>query len=199
MSGKSFPVKRLALTVAAFAVVAVAGIATVAIVPALAAGSSLEQRRQRSRPRPPPRRPGRGRSRRDGSRWRCSAPRSQQTGLSRDDRVEGPPQRRDPGADRRLQGAGGRERRHAKITARLTKAVAKGTITQAQATALSSAATAGISQAHEPRTSARTSTFASADSPGDACDDPLLRCRRLDRASPSDPGRRPGSLSGRPG
>jgi hypothetical protein len=38
MSGKLFPVKRIALTAVAFAAVAVAGIATVAIVPALAAG-----------------------------------------------------------------------------------------------------------------------------------------------------------------
>ena len=39
MSGNSFPVKRLAMTVVAFAVVAVAGVATLAIIPALAAGT----------------------------------------------------------------------------------------------------------------------------------------------------------------
>ncbi len=145
MSGKSFPVKRLALTVAAFAVVAVAGIATVAIVPALAAGSSSSNAATFATA------PATAQS---GARtiatrrialalFRTSVA---QTGLSRTtvlkDLLNGETLAQIDGAKAQAVESAVMQ----KITARLTKAVAKGTITQAQATALGTAATAAITK-----------------------------------------------------
>jgi hypothetical protein len=145
MSGNAFPVKRLALTVAAFAVVAVAGIATVAIVPALAAGSSSNNATTLATT---------GATGQSGARtiatrrialalFRTSV---EQTGLSRTtvlkDLLNGETLAQIDGAKAPAVQSAVME----KITARLNKAVAKGTITQAQATALSTSATAAITK-----------------------------------------------------
>lgn len=145
MSGKSFPVKRLAMTVGAFAVVAIAGVATVAIIPALAAGVSSSNATTLATTS------GNGQS---GARtiatrrialalFRTSV---EQTGLSRTtvlkDLLNGETLAQIDGAKAQTVESAVVE----KITARLNKAVAKGTLTQAQATALSTSATAAITK-----------------------------------------------------
>lgn len=142
--------KRLAISMAAFAVVAVAGIATASIIPAIAAGVSGGNARTLSAT-PVPGTPKAGKS---GARvaaarrialalYRESV---KETGLSRTtvlkDLLKGETLAQIDGS--RAQAV--ESAVMARITTRLNKAVAAGKITQTQATALSSAATAGISK-----------------------------------------------------
>jgi hypothetical protein len=148
MSGKLFPVKRVALAAMAFAVVAVAGIATVAIVPALAAGLSGNATTAATTPSPS------ATSKHPGAKavaarrialalFQTSV---EQTGLSRvtvlKDLLNGETLAQIDGS--KTQGV--ENAVMAKITARLGKAETNGKITQAQESTLSTAAKGGVSK-----------------------------------------------------
>jgi hypothetical protein len=149
MSGNSFPVKRLAMTAVAFAVVAVAGIATVAIIPALAAGTSPSGANTLAGTSAPSANGGHAAARAIATRrialalFRTSV---EQTGLSRTtvlrDLLNGETLAQIDGSKAQAVESAVR----ARIAARLTKAVSKGKITQAQATSMNAAATAGIAR-----------------------------------------------------
>jgi hypothetical protein len=149
MSGNSFPVKRLAMTVVAFAVVAVAGVATVAIIPALAAGASSSYANTLASTSAPIANAGHSATRAIATRrialalFRASV---EQTGLSRTtvlkDLLSGETLAQIDGSKAQAVESAVTT----KIAARLTKDVSKGRITQAQATALHAAATAGIAK-----------------------------------------------------
>jgi len=149
MYGKLFT-RRLAISTAAFAVVAVAGIATVSILPAIAAGVTGGNARTLATT-PVPGTPTTGKS---GARavaarrialalYRESV---KETGLSRTtvlkDLLNGETLAQIDGSKAQAVGSAVM----ARITTRLNKAVAAGKITQTQATALSGAARAGISR-----------------------------------------------------
>jgi hypothetical protein len=149
MSGNSFPVKRLAMTVVAFAVVAVAGIATVVIVPALASGAPSGSANTLATTSSPSAKSEPSAARSVATRrialalFRASV---DQTGLSRTtvlkDLLNGETLAQIDGSKAQAVESAVT----AKIAARLTKAVSKGRITQAQATAFNAAATAGIAK-----------------------------------------------------
>lgn len=149
MSGNSFPVKRLAITVVAFAVVAVAGVATLAIIPALAAGTSSSSANTLASTSAPSVNGGQSATRAIATRrialalFRTSV---EQTGLSRTtvlkDLLNGETLAQIDGSKAQAVESAVR----AKIAARLTKEVSKGRITQAQATSLNAAATAGVAR-----------------------------------------------------
>ena len=149
MSGNSFPVKRVAMTVVAFAVVAVAGVATVSIIPALAAGGSSNNANALASTSASSAGDGHAAARAIATRrialalFRASV---EQTGLSRTtvlkDLLSGETLAQVDGSKAQAVESAVT----AKIAARLTKAVAKGTITQAQATAYNAAASAGIAR-----------------------------------------------------
>jgi hypothetical protein len=150
MSGTTFPAKRVALTAIAFAVVAVAGIATVAIIPALAAGLSGNSTTAAATSSPSPSattgHPG---ARAVAARrialalFRTSV---EDTGLPRTtvlkDLLNGETLAQIDGSKAQTVESAVM----AKITARLNKAVANHRITQAEANTLSAEATAGISK-----------------------------------------------------
>ncbi|HVC04676.1 MAG TPA: hypothetical protein VND88_08355 [Candidatus Acidoferrales bacterium] len=149
MSGNLFPVKRVALTAAAFAVVAVAGIATVAIVPALAAGisgSAATTAATTPSPAATAKHPG---AKAVAARrialalFRTSV---KETGLSRvtilKDLLNGETLAQIDGSKAQAVESAVM----AKVTARLSKAETDGKITTAQETTLSAAAMAGISK-----------------------------------------------------
>jgi hypothetical protein len=148
MSGNVFPIKRVALTAAAFAVVAVAGIATVAIVPALAAGISGTATTAATTPSPSAtaKHPG---ARAVATRrialalFRESV---RETGLSRvtvlKDLLEGQTLAQIDGSKAQVV----ESTVMAKITTRLGKAETNGKITSAQKTTLTTGATASISK-----------------------------------------------------
>jgi hypothetical protein len=145
MLGNSVAVKRLAMTAVAFAVVAVAGVATVSIIPALAAGASAGNATTLGTATASG---GQG-ARAIATRrialalFRASV---EQTGLSRTtvlkDLLGGETLARIDGSKAQAVESAVMT----KISARLAKAVSKGTITNAQATALGAAATAGIAK-----------------------------------------------------
>lgn len=147
MSGATFPAKRVALTAIAFAVVAVAGVATVAIVPALAAGLSSTTTAATSPS--PSAAPAHSGARAVAARrialalFRASV---QETGLSRvtvlKDLLDGETLAQIDGSKAQAVESAVM----AKITTRINKAVSNHRITQAQATTLSAAATAGITK-----------------------------------------------------
>jgi hypothetical protein len=148
MSGKLFPVKRVALTAVAFAVVAVAGIATVAIVPALAAGISGNATTAATTPSPSAtaKHPG---AKAVAARHIALAlfrESVKETGLSRvtvlKDLLNGETLAQIDGSKAQAVESAVMT----KITARLGKAETNGKITSAQKTTLSAAATAGISK-----------------------------------------------------
>jgi hypothetical protein len=145
MLGNSFPVKRLAMTVAAFAVVAVAGVATVSIIPAMAAGAAAGNATTVGTTTTTSGQAGKTIATRRIALalFRVSV---EQTGLSRTTVLKDL-----LGGETLAQIDGSKAQAvesavMTKISARLAKAVSKGTITQAQATALSAAATAGIAK-----------------------------------------------------
>jgi hypothetical protein len=148
MSGKLFPVKRVALTAVAFAVVAVAGIATVAIVPALAAGISGASTTAATTPSPSATAKHPGAKAVAASHIALALFRTSvaETGLSRvtvlKDLLNGETLAQIDGSKAQAVESAVM----AKITARLGKAETNGKITAAQKTTLSSAATAGISK-----------------------------------------------------
>jgi hypothetical protein len=146
----NFFTKRVAISAAAFAVVAVAGIATVSIIPAVAAGlTGGNGTTLAATPAP-------GTAKTGGSGARGVATRRialalyresvKETGLSRTtvlkDLLNGETLGQIDGSKAHAVESAVM----AKITTRLSKAVAAGKLTQTQATALSSAATAGISK-----------------------------------------------------
>jgi hypothetical protein len=149
MSGNAFPVKRVAMTVVAFAVVAVAGVATVSIIPAIAAGASSNTAKSLATTSASSANGAQSAARAIATRrialtlFRTSV---EQTGLSRTtvlkDLLNGE-------TLAQIDGSKAQAVENAvttKIAARLTKAVSKGRITQAQATAFNAAATAGITK-----------------------------------------------------
>jgi hypothetical protein len=148
MSGNSFPVKRVAMTVVAFAVVAVAGVATVSIIPALAAGAYPNNAGALAGTSASVN-GGHGAARAVATRrialalFRTSV---EQTGLSRTtvlkDLLNGETLAQIDGSKAQAV----ENAVSAKIAARLNKEVSKGRITQAQATALNASATAGIAK-----------------------------------------------------
>jgi hypothetical protein len=148
MSGKPFPAKRIAMTAIAFAVVAVAGIATVAIVPALAAGLSGNATTAATSPSPSAS-PAHSGSRAVATRrialalFRNSV---QETGLPRTtvlkDLLSGETLAQIDGS----KAPAVESAVMAKITTRLNKAVANHKITQAQAATMSAQAQAGITK-----------------------------------------------------
>ena len=142
--------KRLAISTAAFVVVAVAGIATVSIIPAIAAGvSGGNARTLAATPVPGTSKTGKSAARVVAARrialalYRESV---KETGLSRTtvlkDLLNGETLVQIDGSKAQAVESAVM----ARITTRLNKAVAAGKITQTQATALGSAATAGISK-----------------------------------------------------
>jgi hypothetical protein len=142
--------KRLAISAAAFAVAAVAGIATVSIIPAIAAGvSGGNAGTLAATPVPGTPKTGKSGARVVAARrialalYRESV---KETGLSRTtvlkDLLNGETLAQIDGSKAQAVESAVM----ARITIRLNKAVAAGKITQTQATALSSAATAGISK-----------------------------------------------------
>jgi hypothetical protein len=146
----NFFTKRLAISMAAFAVVAVAGIATVSIIPAIAAGvSGANARTLAATPVPGTPKTGKSGLRVVAARrialalYRESV---KETGLSRTtvlkDLLNGETLAQIDGSKAQAVESAVM----ARVTTRLNKAVAAGKITQTQATALSSAATAGISK-----------------------------------------------------
>ena len=149
MSGNSFPVKRLAMTVVAFAVVAVAGVATVSIIPALAAGAFSGNATTVATASAASANGGQSTARAIATRrialalFRASV---EQTGLSRTtvlkDLLSGETLAQIDGSKAQAVESAVT----AKISARLTKEVSKGRITQAQATAMDAAATTGIAK-----------------------------------------------------
>src|ERR1700693_6305136 len=149
MSGNSFPVKRVAMTVVAFAVVAVAGVATVSIIPALAAGAASSNGGALATTSSASANGGQPAARMIATRrialalFRSSV---EQTGLSRTvvlkDLLNGETLAQIDGSKAQAVETAVM----AKITTRLNKAVTNGKITKTQETALSSAATSGISK-----------------------------------------------------
>jgi hypothetical protein len=149
MTGNSFPIKRVAMTVVAFAVVAVAGVATVSIIPALAAGSSTSNATTRGTTSAASGTTGESRARVIATRrialalFRTSV---EQAGLSRTtvlkDLLNGETLAQIDGSKAQAVESAVT----AKIAAHLTRAVSKGRITQAQATTLGTAATASIAR-----------------------------------------------------
>jgi hypothetical protein len=146
----SFFTKRVAISTAAFAVAAVAGIATVSIIPAIAAGvTGGNASTLAATPAPGSAKTGHPGARAVAARrialalFRESV---KETRLSRTavlkDLLNGETLAQIDGS--RAQAVGSAVM--ARITTRLNKAVAAGKITQTQAAALSSAATAGISK-----------------------------------------------------
>jgi hypothetical protein len=136
--------KRLAMTAVAFAVVAVAGVATVSIIPALAAGASGSNATALATTTTPGHAARNIATRRIAmALFRTSV---EQTGLSRTvvlkDLLGGETLAQIDGSKAQAVESAVMT----KISARLATAVSKGTITQAQATALSAAATAGIAK-----------------------------------------------------
>jgi hypothetical protein len=148
MSGKTFPVRRIAMTAIAFAVVAVAGVATVAIVPALAAGLSGNATTAATSPSPSSSAAHPGARVVAARRIALALFRNsvQETGLPRTtvlkDLLNGETLAQIDGS----KAATVESAVMAKITARLNKAVANHRITQAQATTLSAEAKAGITK-----------------------------------------------------
>ena len=141
--------KRLAISMAAFAVVAVAGIATVSIIPAIAAGvSGGNARTLAATPVPGTPKTGKSGARVVAARIALALYREsvKETGLSRTtvlkDLLNGETLAQIDGSKAQAVESAVM----ARITTRLNKAVAAGKITQTQATALGSAATAGISK-----------------------------------------------------
>jgi hypothetical protein len=149
MSGHSIPVKRLAMTVVAFALVAVAGVATVSIIPGLAAGATSSNATVLATTSSPSTKGEPSAARSIATRrialalFRTSV---DQTGLSRTavlkDLLNGETLAQIDGSKAQAVESAVT----AKIAARLAKAVSKGRITQAQATAFNAAATAGIAK-----------------------------------------------------
>jgi hypothetical protein len=146
----SFFTKRVAISTAAFAVAAVAGIATVSIIPAIAAGlTGGNASTLAATPAPGSAKTGHPGARAVAARrialalFRESV---KETGLSRTtvlkDLLNGETLAQIDGSKAQAVESAVM----AKITTRLNKAVAAGKVTQTQATALSSAATAGISK-----------------------------------------------------
>ena len=147
---RNFFTKRVAISAAAFAVVAVAGIATVSIIPAVAAGlTGGNATTLAATPAPGTAKTGESGAKAVATKrvalalYRESV---KETGLSRTtvlkDLLNGETLAQiDASKAQAVESAV-----MAKITTRLSKAVAAGKITQTQATALSSAATAGISK-----------------------------------------------------
>ena len=148
MSGKLFPVKRVASTAAAFAVVAVAGIATVAIVPALAAGISGNATTAATTPSPSATAKHPGAKAVAARRIALALFQTsvKETGLSRvtilKDLLNGETLAQIDGSKAQAVESAVL----AKITTRLGKAETNGKITKAQETTLSATATAGISK-----------------------------------------------------
>jgi hypothetical protein len=146
----NFLTKRVAISAAAFAVVAVAGIATVSIIPALAAGvTGGSTSTLATTPAPGSAKTGHAGIRAVATRrialalYRESVT---ETGLSRTtvlkDLLNGETLAQIDGSKTQAVESAVK----ARITTRLNKAVANGKITQTQATALSSAATSEISK-----------------------------------------------------
>ena len=146
----NFFTKRVAISAAAFAVVAVAGIATVSIIPAVAAGlTGRNATTLAATPAPGAAKTGASAARAVATRrialalYRESV---KETGLSRTtvlkDLLNGETLAQIDGSKAQAVESAVM----ARITTRLNKAVAAGKITHTQATALSSAATAGISK-----------------------------------------------------
>lgn len=148
MSGRAFPGKRIAVTAIAFAVVAVAGIATVAIVPALAAGLSGNSTSASTSPSPSTTTTHPGARAVAARRIALALFRTSvaDTGLPRTtvlkDLLNGETLTQIDGSKAQTVESAVMT----KITARLNKAVANHRITQAQANTLSADATAGISK-----------------------------------------------------
>jgi hypothetical protein len=145
----NFFTKRVAISAASFAVVAVAGIATVSIVPALAAGvMGGNATTLASTPAPSTAKTGAGAKGVAARHIALALFREsvKETGLSRTtvlkDLLNGETLAQIDGS----KAPAVESAVMAKITTRLNKAVTKGKITKAQETALSSAATAGISK-----------------------------------------------------
>jgi hypothetical protein len=148
MSGKLFSAKRVALTAVAFAVVAVGGIATVAIVPALAAGVSGAATTAATTPSPSATGKHPGAKAVAARRIALALFRNsvKETGLSRvtvlKDLLNGETLAQIDGSKAQAVESAVM----AKITARLGKAVTNGKISTAQEATLSAAAKAGISK-----------------------------------------------------
>ena len=145
----NFFTKRVAISAASFAVVAVAGIATVSIVPALAAGvMGGNATTLAATPAPSTAKTGAGAKAVAARHIALALFREsvKETGLSRTtvlkDLLNGETLAQIDGS----KAPAVESAVMAKITTRLNKAVTKGKITKAQETALSSAATAGISK-----------------------------------------------------
>lgn len=147
---RNFFTKRVAISAAAFAVVAVAGIATVSIIPGLAAGvTGGNASTLATTPAPSTGKTGQSGTKAVAARrialalFRESV---KETGLSRTtvlkDLLNGETLAQIDGSKTQAVETAVM----AKITTRLNKAVTAGKITQTQATALSSAATTGISK-----------------------------------------------------
>jgi anionic cell wall polymer biosynthesis LytR-Cps2A-Psr (LCP) family protein len=149
MPGKLFPVKRVALTAVAFAVVAVAGIATVAIIPALAAGISGTTTTAAATPSPSAstaKHPGAKAVAAKRIALALFQTSVSETGLSRvtvlKDLLNGETLAQIDGSKAQAVESAVM----AKITARLSKAETNGKITSAQEATLKTAATAGVSK-----------------------------------------------------
>jgi hypothetical protein len=146
----NFFTKRVAISAAAFAVVAVAGIATVSIIPALAAGvTGGNASTLGTTPAPGTAKTGHGTAKAVAARHIALAlfrESVKETGLSRTtilkDLLNGETLAQIDGSKAQAVESAVM----AKITTRLSKAVADGKITQTQATALTTAAQAGISK-----------------------------------------------------
>jgi hypothetical protein len=145
----NFFTKRVAISAASFAVVAVAGIATVSIVPALAAGvMGGNATTLAATPAPSTAKTGAGAKEVAARHIALALFREsvKETGLSRTtvlkDLLNGETLAQIDGSKAQAVESAVM----AKITTRLNKAVSKGKITKAQETSLSSAATAGISK-----------------------------------------------------
>ncbi|GEM_PF-2796371 len=146
----NFFTKRVAISAAAFAVVAVAGIATVSIIPALAAGvTGGNATTLATTPAPSTAKTGHAGAKAVAARHIALAlfrESVKETGLSRTtvlkDLLNGETLAQIDGSKTQAVESAVM----AKVTSRLNKAVANHKITQTQATALSSTATAGISK-----------------------------------------------------
>lgn len=141
--------KRVAISAAAFAVVAVAGIATISILPALAAGvTGGNARTLAATPAPSTAKPGSGAKEVAARRIALALFREsvKETGLSRTtilkDLLNGETLAQIDGSKAQAVESAVM----AKFTTRLNKAVSAGKITKTQEASLSSAATAGISK-----------------------------------------------------
>jgi hypothetical protein len=146
----NFFTKRVAISAAAFAVVAVAGIATVSIIPALAAGvSGGTATTLAATPAPSSTKTGHPLAKVVATRHIATALFREtvtETGLTRTvvlkDLLNGETLAQIDGSKAQAVEAAVM----AKVTARIDKAVTAGKVTQTQATALTTAATAGISK-----------------------------------------------------